>query len=262
MGWISAIASLAGTVASGVGSALANKSEKEQIERERGAMNHWYNQQIYQDPTKRADYAAMMNQMKLALRKKNEVEDNKRTVLGGTQESALAMQQQNADAVANVAEQQMADQAKRVDMLNQQKRSEDFEYNKQQAALRARQFETWGNVAGNAAQAFGGFDAKGGGDKTSDAAEQTTGLSPEDSGNFGLSRQNVKVDTGPTPKPQAGMQYKQPANHENPKVSVPANRAPETGLETAESIRLREEEERRKRAKAIVDAGLRVIGNG
>lgn len=162
-GWISAIASLAGTVASGVGSALANREEKAQIERERGAANHWYNQQIYADPTKRADYAAMMNQMKLALKKKNEIEDNKRTILGGTNESALAMQQQNAGAVANVAEQQMADQAKRVDMLNQQKRAEEIDYNKRQSELRARQFETWGNLAANAAQSFSGFDGKEGG---------------------------------------------------------------------------------------------------
>ena len=171
MGWISAIASLAGTVASGVGSAIANANEKKQIEKERGQMNHWYNQQIYADPTKRADYAAMMNQMKQQLKKRNEVEANKRTVLGGTEESALALQQQNANAIADVNEQQMAQQQKRVDNLMTQQRSENANYDSKQAALRARQFESWGNLANNAAKAFGGF-AK----SESGSASGTTGL--------------------------------------------------------------------------------------
>lgn len=182
MGWISALASLAGTVASGVGSAMANKSEKEQIERERGEANHWYNMQLYQDPTKRADYSAMMNQLALALKRKNQTEESKRTILGGTQEGALAMQQQNANAMANVAEQQMANQAKRIDTLNAQKRSENVAYDNQQAALRARQFETWGNLANNAAKSFGGFNETTTTGKTANGANGVTGLEQFDGG--------------------------------------------------------------------------------
>lgn len=158
MGIFSGIASLAGTAVSAIGSAIANNRERNQIEKERGEMNHWYNMQIYQDPTKRADYAAMMNQLSRALQKKNQIEDNKRTILGGTQESSLAMQQQNANAIADANEQQMANHAKRIDMLNAKKRAENVGYNQQQAALRARQNETWKNLADNSAKAFGGFD--------------------------------------------------------------------------------------------------------
>lgn len=177
MGWISAIGSLAGTIASGVGSAIANKREKERIEEERGKMNHWYNQRIYEDPTKRADYAAMMSEMKRQLKKKDEIENNKSKILGGTDEAALAMQQQNANAIADVNEGQMAAQAKRVDALETAQRQEETAYDRQQAALRAKQAETWGSVAANAAGMFSGFEGKG------DAAAGASGAAGAASGN-------------------------------------------------------------------------------
>mgnify|MGYP003292693754 CR=1 FL=1 len=162
MGWISALASIAGTVASGIGSAIANKKEKEAIEAERGAANAWYNQQIYEDPTKRADYAAMIGELQRQMKAQQSRLDAKNKITGGTEEQANAQRAAQAEQIANVTEHQMANQAKRVDALNSQQRSENIAADKRQADLRARQFETWKNVAGNAANQFGGFEAAGG----------------------------------------------------------------------------------------------------
>lgn len=153
----SAVASLAGTAASGIMSAKNNQRREQELKRERGASNRYYNEQRFQDPTKRYDYVRTLNQMRQNLKRSNAITDAKRTIMGGTQEYALANRQYGANAIADATENVAAQQARRGDLLSSQQRSEDRRYDAMRMGMLDQRDQTYNNMAINAGNAFNGF---------------------------------------------------------------------------------------------------------
>lgn len=157
MSALSAAFSLAGTATSAGLSVETNKNKKNELDRQTGESNHFYNEQIYQNPLQRYDCARSFNGMRRNLKRNNAVHDRKARIMGGTEEGNMANRKYNADAIASVEETVMGQQAKRTDLLNSQKRAENRAYNNQRLDLINDRLNTYGNLAYNAGNSFAGF---------------------------------------------------------------------------------------------------------
>ena len=87
---IGTIVSLAGAAASGIGSIIANQKRQKAITQEQAKSDSLYNRELYQDPTRRSDNAAYLNQLDKKLKRANEIATNKGKITGATHEQALA----------------------------------------------------------------------------------------------------------------------------------------------------------------------------
>lgn len=152
IGTLGLVASLAGTVASGVGSYMANKKRQEAIDSQEAEANQYYMREMFQDPTKRADNAAFLAQLDRRLKKQNEVAKATQKITGGTQEQAIATQEATANAYADAISKLSAISSQRRDTLNNQWRKEQQGYDTMRNDLQAQQMQNWGVLANNAAQ--------------------------------------------------------------------------------------------------------------
>jgi hypothetical protein len=152
IGTLGLITSLAGTVASGVGSYMANKKRQEAIDAQEAEANQYYLKEMFQDPTKRADNAAYLAQLDRRLKKQNEVAKATQKITGGTQEQAVATQEATANAYADAISKLGAISSQRRDTLNNQWRREQRGYDAIRNEMQAQQMQNWGNLANNAAQ--------------------------------------------------------------------------------------------------------------
>jgi len=173
MGWISAIASLAGAAAGGIGSIVTNKRMESEAARQHGATNAMLYEQLYQDPTKRADYAAMMGQMQRQLKAQQGVLDAKNKITGGTDEALDAQRAAQAGVIGDVNEQAMSQQAKRRDAVQNQVLTEKQRYDNVKSDFLTQQMQNWGNLMSNAAGAFAGFE------KSSNGGVGVKGVTPD-----------------------------------------------------------------------------------
>ena len=81
---IGTIVSLAGAAASGIGSIIANQKRQKAITQEQAKSDSLYNRELYQDPTRRSDNAAYLNQLDKKLKRANEIAANKGKITGAT----------------------------------------------------------------------------------------------------------------------------------------------------------------------------------
>lgn len=152
IGTLGLITSLAGTVASGVGSYMANKKRQEAIDAQEAEANQYYLKEMFQDPTKRADNAAYLAQLDRRLKKQNEMAKATQKITGGTQEQAIATQEATANAYSDAISKLGAILSQRRDTLNHQLRKEQQGYDAMRNEMAAQQMQNWGNLANNAMQ--------------------------------------------------------------------------------------------------------------
>lgn len=152
IGTLGLVTSLAGTVASGVGSYMANKKRQEAIDAQEAEANQYYLKEMFQDPTKRADNAAYLAQLDRRLKKQNEVAKATSKITGGTQEQTVATQEATANAYADAVSKLGAISSQRRDTLNNQWRREQRRYDAMRNEMQAQQMQNWGVLANNAAQ--------------------------------------------------------------------------------------------------------------
>lgn len=156
------VTGLLGTAASGVGSAIANRRRRQELADEEAASNRYYLSEMFARPDERADSAAYLQQLDRRLKRANEISASRSKITGGTQEQAVAQQENNANAYADAVSRLAALGQQRRDMLGMQKRREDMSFSQQRDALTAGQLTSWGNLARNATElgsaAIGGTD--------------------------------------------------------------------------------------------------------
>ncbi len=149
------IVSLLGTAASTVGGIISNKKKEKTMAANQARDNAWYQQQLYQDPTKRSDNAALLRQLDKQQKKATELATNKAKVTGqsGMVTNAMTMAQQaNANAYADAVSDMAAKESQRRDSLNQQWQANREKYDAQQQEMEDAKAANWGALANNAAQ--------------------------------------------------------------------------------------------------------------
>lgn len=161
--------SLAGTIASAAGSAVANNRRAKQIEKNKNEDNLWYMKEFYQDPTQRSDNQAILTQLKENLKEQQKQQQAQAKISGATAEAQLAAADKSNKAYSDVARNMSAMASQRRDLLGREWRANKRHYADQEANLEAEKAQQWGNVASNAAQlgasAIMGFGGLGGGTK-------------------------------------------------------------------------------------------------
>ncbi len=167
IGTIGLIASALGSVAGGVGSAMSNKKRQAELNKAKTTADNYYLSQINQDPTKRADNAAMLAQLRRRLDAQNNRNKAVNKITGATQEQVIAQQGNAANAYADSVSKMQALHAQRQDLLAKEKMQNDLNYSSQQADIAAARQQAWGNLAANAVElgsaaigTIGGEDSK------------------------------------------------------------------------------------------------------
>lgn len=161
------VLSALGTVASGIGSAAGNNKQQRQLNEERARQEAWYNKEMYQDPLKRSDNAAMIRLMEDRIKEQERTDEAKQKVLGGTTEARLANRDSNNKAYAGMVSNMAAMASRRMDSLSAQKNQALAGFAQQQMSIDNARMQNWANLANNAAKlgaaALSGIDGKDGG---------------------------------------------------------------------------------------------------
>lgn len=179
------VLSALGTVASGIGSAAGNNKQQQQLNAEKARQEAWYNKEMYQDPLKRSDNAAMIRLMEDRIKEQERTDEAKQKVLGGTTEARLANRDSNNRAYAGMVSNMAAMASRRMDSLSAQKNQALSGFAQQQMSIDNARMQNWANLANNAAKlgeaALSGIDKKdgngggngGGGGNTVEVSDET-----------------------------------------------------------------------------------------
>lgn len=179
------VLSALGTAASGIGSAVGNKRQQQQLNNEKARQEAWYNTEMYKDPLKRSDNAAMLRLVEDRIKEQERTDAARQKVLGGTTEARLANRDSNNKAYAGVVSNMASLASKRMDSLSAQKNQAMSNMAQQQMNLDAAKMQNWANLANNAATlgaaALSGIDKKdgnsggngGGGGNTGEVSAET-----------------------------------------------------------------------------------------
>ena len=177
-----AIVSLAGQAASGIMSALSNKKAQHLADQEAARQQAFYEQQIYQDPLKRSENQQIINKLEDVNQERLNTAKASAKITGATPESVLAVQKQNADATADVMSAMAAgESARRENYVNKLNEAKIQKAEADLARENARQ-ETFGNLASNAANAFGSIVSGYAPKKVDDSITETTATGNNSSG--------------------------------------------------------------------------------
>ena len=160
MAGLGTAASLAGTAMSAIQSIKNNRDEQAKLDaynaEQRAGNESFYNKQIYQDPTRRADNVAMQGMLDRRLKRQEEVNEGKMRVAGGTNEQRLANRQIAADQTSQLLANQAAAQSARMDKLtdaqHQERRAIDETAFQRQNAIDQQRATNAATLANNAAQ--------------------------------------------------------------------------------------------------------------
>lgn len=160
------VLSALGTAASGIGSAVGNNRQQQQLNNEKARQEAWYNTEMYQDPLKRSDNAAMLRLIEDRIKEQERTDAARQKVLGGTTEARLANRDSNNKAYAGVVSNMASLASKRMDSLSAQKNQALSGFAQQQMGIDNARMQNWANLANNAAKlgeaALSGIDKDGG----------------------------------------------------------------------------------------------------
>ena len=191
----SLIVALAGTIASQIGSANANKLRQQRLNQQKLEEDAWYNKEYYTDELDRTENKAMLNALSTKMKEQNKRNQNTSAITGATPEMQIAQQDNMNKTYGNVVNEMAGRASMRKDNINAQHRSAKRNlYTLQDNLDNARQ-QTWANLGANATQLAGVGLMYGAGGKTAPSANNST------AGGSVPDLLNVEDLTG---KPQAG----------------------------------------------------------
>lgn len=118
-------------IASGIlgiaGGVLGTYAKKDAIERQQkgiktmqGENTDWYNRRYNEDPTQRADTLRLLQMTEEAIKKRNQIAEGRRAVMGGTEESVAAEKEANSGITGNIVSNIAAANQARKDQIEQQ----------------------------------------------------------------------------------------------------------------------------------------------
>jgi hypothetical protein len=170
--------SLAGGVASQIGSANANKKRQDALDTQRNSDNAWYNKEYYTDEIDRTENKSMLRTLAEKLKEQNKQAQATAAITGATPEMALAQQNNSNKTYADVVNKIAGRASQRKDMITQQHRADVRSEFGMQDALDAARGETWKNLGTNAAGLGANAIGSMGGTKPTGLASTTGEIAP------------------------------------------------------------------------------------
>ena len=183
---ISAVGALGSSIVGGVSAARQRRQEQAEIERQRAANKAWRDYEYNQDATQRADAQRALTRLGEQIRKNNTAAQGRQAVMGGTEESVVATQQANSQAMADATSQIVANADARKDKIDTSYRAEDAALSTQQRALNEQKAQAITQATSQAIQAAGNMGAAidspvEGGDTTSRSERKAAAINQKNS---------------------------------------------------------------------------------
>lgn len=146
-----------GSIFGGISASKAAKKRKKAVENEMADNEAWYNRRYNEDATQRADAQRILNRTEDIIRNRNKAAAGTQAVMGGTDASAAATREANAnalaDATASIAEQGAAQK----DNIEQQYRENRTRLKGQLNDIEAQRSQAIGQAIGGVIGAAGGI---------------------------------------------------------------------------------------------------------
>lgn len=150
-----AIIGLAGQAISGIASAVNNKKQQEEADKEAARQQAFYDTEANQNPLARSENQYLLGQYDRDAQQQTEVARNISKITGATPEYSLGVQKAVAQGRANLMGQMAAGASQRADyykMRGEQAKHQKFMEDQERKAARN---QTYANLAANAASAAG-----------------------------------------------------------------------------------------------------------
>lgn len=146
-----------GSIFGGISASKAAKKRKKAVENEMADNEAWYNRRYNEDATQRADAQRILNKTEDIIRNRNKAAAGTQAVMGGTDATAAATREANAnalaDATASIAEQGAAQK----DNIEQQYRENRTRLKGQLNDIEAQRSQAIGQAIGGVIGAAGGI---------------------------------------------------------------------------------------------------------
>lgn len=146
-----------GSIFGGISASKAAKKKKKAVENEMADNEAWYNRRYNEDATQRADAQRILNKTEDIIRNRNKAAAGTQAVMGGTDATAAATREANAnalaDATASIAEQGAAQK----DNIEQQYRENRTRLKGQLNDIEAQRSQAIGQAIGGVIGAAGGI---------------------------------------------------------------------------------------------------------
>ena len=152
---IGTLTSLAGTIGSGIGSAVKNRQMDANLRNSLAQSETDANKELYSNPLTRRDNMAYLRNLREQLKEQRERDIAKGKILGGTAEQETARQGQYADAYSKAISNLATINSSRRDNILNRLQSNRLANERAVQNLAAARMQNWANLANNATT-FGG----------------------------------------------------------------------------------------------------------
>ena len=152
---IGTLTSLAGTIGSGIGSAVKNRQMDANLRNSLAQSEADANKELYGNPLTRRDNMAYLRNLREQLKEQRERDIAKGKILGGTAEQETARQGQYADAYSKAISNLATINSSRRDNILNRLQSNRLANERAVQNLAAARMQNWANLANNATT-FGG----------------------------------------------------------------------------------------------------------
>lgn len=184
---IGAAASIGSSIYGAVKGAQQARKQQRAIDNERKANEAWYNRRYNEDATQRADAQRILNKTRDIVKERNRAARGTQAVVGGTEESVRATEEQGANALSDAAGQIAANAETRKDAIEEQYHNNNSSLRLEAANLSAQKQANTAEAVKGAISAAGtiasAVDSSKGGGKT---AKSKTIEATKDLGNEGV----------------------------------------------------------------------------
>ena len=189
---------LASSIAGGIANRKARRKQEQMLAQQQRENQAWYDRRYNEDPTKRADTVRLLTQMQEQIKNRNRAAKGRQAVMGGTEDSTIAVKEANNKTLADTTSQIVAANEARKDAIEQQYQQNKRSIQGQQMQMEAEKSADTANVvagvAGTAANIAATLDSGSGGAKKAqnmNATQQLNGIAKDPDDVLGLKAKTI-----------------------------------------------------------------------
>lgn len=158
MGILGAAVGAAGSIFGGIAASKAVKNVKNNIKKQMGENQDWYDRRFNEDATQRADAQRILTMAEESIRNRNKEAAGTQAVMGGTDESVAAAKAANNQALADATSAIAANADRRKDAIEEQYMSTKAGLNNQLNNMEMQKAKAISSAVGGLNDAMGGLD--------------------------------------------------------------------------------------------------------
>lgn len=152
---IGGVVGAAGSIFGGVTGSRAAKKRKKMLQQQKIKNQNWYDRQMNEDATQRADAQRILTRTEQTLRDRNAAAAGMAAVSGGTDESVAAAKAESNKTIADATSQIAANAEARKDKVEQQYMNRDGQLDGQLADVESQRAAAIGQAVQGVGQAAG-----------------------------------------------------------------------------------------------------------